>query len=165
MGVGMGYSLTIGEAEIDYDAGSTTEGQEFDFGDFWIHVSAKGEKNDDAPAFGEPTDYTNQRWPSYSSWHYFCEYANLFDVFYNDRGSINGGHPGAMPVTKEMQKRINKSYMIIKGKFPNVIASFEKNELSDEEYEANAAMCRLKWLKYWVDWSLENCQQPVFVNS
>lgn len=161
----MGYSLIIGEAEIEYNVGGDYEGQNHDFGDFWIHISGRGESHDEAPAFGEPTDHTNSRWPSYSSWADFCEYTNLYDVFYNESGNLHGGHPGVMPVTKDMKVRIDKAYMLLKGKFPNVIASFDKGELSDEEFEANAAMCRMKWLQYWVNWSLENCRQPVFANS
>jgi len=161
----MGYSLIIGEAEIDCDVGGTYGDNEFDFGDFFVHVSARDESHEDAPAFGEPTDHTNERWPSYGSWHNFCEYANLFDVFYDENRNLRCGHPWAMPITKEMKKRIDRSYMQIKGKFPNVVASFEKGELSDEEFDANAAMCRIKWLKYWVDWSLENCRRPVLSNT
>ncbi len=31
--------------------------------------------------------------------------------------------------------------------------------------EENDYATRLEWLKYWVDWSLENCDKPVFCNT
>lgn len=28
-----------------------------------------------------------------------------------------------------------------------------------------AALCRGEWLAYWLRWAVDNCKQPVFVNS
>ena len=56
----MNYNLTIGEAVVVVD-----------WDEFGIVVSAKKEHHDIAPAFGEPTDYSNQRWPSYTAWEDF----------------------------------------------------------------------------------------------
>jgi len=76
----MGYDLTIGEAEFKVDK----VGDDFvdNIQEECIRVTVAEIKHDNAPAFGEPTDYTNVRWPSYSSWAIFCEFAELEHVFY-----------------------------------------------------------------------------------
>lgn len=68
----MGYTLTIGEAEIEYDEDVA-------------RIRAQGMKLDDAPADGTPTDYTNSRWPSYSAWADFCRAVGLTDMMFSTR--------------------------------------------------------------------------------
>lgn len=122
-------------------------------------ISARGETQPNAPAFGEPTDYTNNRWPSYSAWANFCRDTGLYDLFYWDNGRLKGGHPGAHPITKEMQIEINAALERIQKLHPDAKPTFEN------EIEIEGTLCRLTWLKYWVDWSLENCKHPVIANT
>ena len=51
----MGYTIAIGELE------TVTES------DGYKHKYVKTVTLDNAPAYGEPTDHMNERWPSYSS--------------------------------------------------------------------------------------------------
>lgn len=146
----MGYSFTIGEAVIDMSPDDGLESS--------CRVDARSEHHNTAPAFGEPTDYTNERWPSYTAWFDFCEATGLMDVFYYDR-NIRGGHPGAFPVTKEMQVMVDTAMIRVKKLHPNAKATYD----NDDPIEGN--LCRLTWLKYWVDWSLENCERPVVANT
>ena len=57
-------------------------------------------------------------------------------------------------------------------KYPNCRAGYSTkiNEkegfFEDIDWPAeNNHAVRLEWLKYWVDWALENCECPVFYNS
>ena len=138
----MGYSLIIGELEVDYINSED---------DPYISLSAKGEKHDDAPAFGEPTDHTNQRWPSYRAWNDFAKEVGLTDLFYghNRDDILLQTHPGCVPLTESHRREIN--------------AAMSKADLDDKDmFWYNA---RLQWLHYWVNWALDNCEKPVFANS
>ena len=157
----MGYTLKIGELEVNYDKEEE-----------YISLEAKSEKHDNAPAFGEPTDYTNSRWPSYSSWSDFCKFAGLYDLFFNKETGLIREHPGCVVLTERHKEEIDKAYNEFKKKYPNAVAAYSpiidysKGVYSDEEWpEENGLLCRLEWLKYWVDWALVNCERPVFYNS
>lgn len=148
----MGYTLTIGEAKIvSYEE----DGLEAS-----CHISVDSVRHDDAPAFNEPTDYTNQRWPSYSSWHDFCEYAGIFDVFYYETGHFRGGHPGAFPINKEFKEAIDTAYNRLKMQ-----AKTLDPDADIFETKLGGAWARIQWVKYWTDWALENCTTPVLANS
>lgn len=154
----MSYTLTIGEANLHYDQ----KGE-------YCKIEAMAMSDPKAPAFGEPTDYKNERWPSYSSWANFCKVTNLHDLFFNEDNGILRNHPGCVPLSMRHKQEIDEAYESFKSKYPNVIAEYSPkilNDIPDENWpEENGTMCRLEWLKYWVDWALKNCQQPVFDNS
>jgi len=154
----MGYNFTIGNASVYYN-------QE----DEYCKIEAESARSDNAPSFGEPTDCTNERWPSYSGWHNFCRVTNLHDLFFNEENGILRDHPGCVPLSIRHKKEIDKSYKLFRSKYPNVVAEYSSkilNDIPDENWpEENGALCRLEWLKYWVDWALENCEKPVFENS
>ena len=170
----MGYTLRIGELQIEYI-------QEDD--EPRIDVSAKGFHHDDAPSFGEPTDGESQCWPSYSSWHEFCEFVGLYSLFYGTnqrRGErirddyLIQEHPGCVPLTERHRKEINKALGDFKEAHPNATPTYGKpcpegeNPLMWEDKDnpnENAWMVRLVWLHYWVNWALDNCKQPVFQNT
>jgi len=148
----MGYTLVIGEAEINFDNDDGLESS--------CSLTARSERHDNAPAFGEPTDFTNERWPSYSAWSNFCAETGLEDVFYhNGGGHLRGGHPGCIPVEIEMQKRVRSALEAYKAAHPKAEATYER------ESKIEGHLCRLVWLDYWVSWALENCERPVFANS
>lgn len=154
----MGYSLIIGEARV--------ESYEEDGLEALCYITAEKAHHPDAPAFGEPTDHTNQRWPSYTSWYNFCEYADILPAIYetdaygNASGSLRGGHPGAFPINKEFQDNINTAYNHLK---------MQAKTLDSEEdifsTDIGGAWARIQWLKYWTDWAMENCTHPVLANS
>lgn len=122
----MGFNITIGELERP----KVRDG----------YYSAKKVRLENAPADGVPTDYTNQRWPSYTAWGDFCEAIDI-----NERLMIND-HPGFMPVNFILQQAVDKAYAKIKS--------------LPEEHQP-----RLEWLKFWVDWAMKNCKVPAIVNT
>lgn len=147
----MGYSITIGELHVDK---YPDDGIESDC----ISFSAKGVHHESAPAFGEPTDFTNSRWPSYSAWSNFLEYAGLYDAFFCN-GRLIGGHPGVRLVTKDMLELIQQSKLRMESANPPPVATMENYT------EKNGYYCRIIWLEYWCKWALENCETPVIANS
>lgn len=148
----MGYSLKIGELKVETEIDICG----LDSG-VYTYLTVENESHPNAPAFGEPTDNTNERWPSYSSWSNFCETAGLTDLFYPDGRNIRGGHPGAFPIEDEFMTQLYQRYMDFKEKYPDAETNFETEE--------NGALCRLEWLMYWCNWAHKNCKQPVFTNS
>ena len=153
----MGYLLTIGELDIEYS-------QEEEF----CNIVARGFKNSDAPAFGEPTDFTSSCWPSYTVWLDFCKFVGLTELFFNKDDGILAHHPGCVPLTQRHKRAIDSAYLNFKRKYPNAKAGYspKRGVYDDPNWpEENNWFCRLEWLKYWVDWALANCKRPVFQNT
>ena len=148
---------------------------------------------DDAPAFGEPTDNTNARWPSYTSWADFCRELDIVDVMYA-KGMTKGAtgyfecggkelyplmpeHPGAGPITKGHLLYIEAAAARYIRLHPDHIAQYpplkegiedtgynlKSDYVDDPKYDGH--LCRAEWLLYWLRWALENCEQPVFTNT
>jgi hypothetical protein len=149
----MGYSLTIGEAKIEKDEDQA-----------YIYIDVATVSHDEAPAYGEPTDNTNMRWPSYTSWAGFARFFNLYDIFFDEEVGLIREHPGAALITKEHKDRIDEELEVFKKEHPNAVARYDNKEDGDEN-DANSYLVRLEWLKYWVDWALENCENPTFRNT
>jgi len=97
----MGYSLTIGELKSEI----IEEGLESR-----LHNFAEDVKLPNAPAFGEPTDYMNCRWPSYTSWAQSMRTVGLYDFMYDKQIGLLRNHPGCVPLTKEHRDVFNLSY-------------------------------------------------------
>jgi hypothetical protein len=170
----MGYNLTIGEAAFEVDkVGDNSYTETLD--DEFIRVVAKPVKLDNAPAAGEPTDYTNERWPSYTQWHDFAKKVGLMDVLfqYNEvRGyyDIRGGHSGFFAITPAFKAEIDKAVKNWLKKYPDAkpeyVEEYTGGDSRFPEYvERHAMMVRLHWLQFWTDWALENCECPIFVNT
>lgn len=149
----MGYKLTIGELKTSINEDGLYSS---------IYNYAEDMKLDNAPAFNEPTDYTNSRLPSYTSWSNFCEFTELYDLFYNSHYGILRDHSGCVPLTKEHKKIIDKAY---ENFYKKCIPGFSKDDCDTNWPPEREHAARLEWLKFWVDWALENCKQPVFYNS
>jgi len=153
----MGYTLAIGEAKI--------ESYEEDGLEASCYIKVNAARKASAPAFGEPTDYTNERWPSYTSWYNFCEYAKILPTMYymnidGSFGNFRGGHPGAFPINKEFKEAIDTAYNRLKMQ-----AKTLDPDADIFETDLGGAWARIQWVKYWTDWALENCTTPVLVNS
>lgn len=167
----MGYSLVIGER------GS---------GRGW---NARPEliNHPDAPAFGEPTDHENQRWPSYSGWEDFVqavsEYTPEFALRFGqwERGNTRPNtvlrkHPGVYRLWSKdvvLVEKALKSYLLFKhgmtlsdlkmGEYP--LPKWGDGFMSEDQNNGDQNLARLVWLHYWVKWAVENCTTPVFYNS
>ncbi len=106
-------------------------------------IAAKVVRLNNAPADGVPTDRTNQRWPSYTGWTDFYEAVGLKEMFEKD---ILSHHPGFVELKQKHKQNVDFAYRSIRNFHPD-------------------HQPRLEWLKFWIDWALENCKRPVFVNT
>jgi hypothetical protein len=185
----MGYTLKIGKKEIDQeykkdiyadclDDGLTPE--EADRQSSMLAVNVVDEEFKDAPAFGEPTDFTNGRWPSYSSWSLFTRLTETGFLFYEESGEFKGGHPGHFSITKEWLSDLKHFAQRFRDRYPDSIASFDETVDSHnitieyiDNYDktvnhvpANYMLCRLEWLEYWAEYALDKYgSEAVFYNS
>jgi len=178
----MGYDLKIGEAKIIHC-------------DEMVSIDCDIVRLDNAPAYGEPTDRENQRWPGYGSWAKAMEALGLTDVMFNERNGGDGSfewdgetrypligiHPGVMPITKEhvayIEDRIvsyKSSHPAHRAEYPPPKPGAEPIDVTgtlyrDEDYvdapEYDGWLCRGEWLLFWTRWAVENCDHPVFVNT
>jgi hypothetical protein len=188
----MGYTITIGQADIEWDCDRVT-------------IIAQSRYNDRAPAFGEPTDYTNSRWPSYSGWGNFCRALGLMDLFFGnqtgtlgiyefvdgvlDLGTSPDGidpliwesamdqvraklptiptlmpeHPGTVPLLPTHLAYARSKVESYRLAHPNAIAKFPAEVDADPNHDGN--LCRAEWLLYWMEWAINNCDKPIFYNS
>lgn len=158
----MGYNLTIGEMNIEYNNDDDCP---------QVRPRAMGEGHEGAPSFGEPTDCTNSRWPSYGSWSDSMTFIGLEGMFYDTKNrddSILQDHPGCIPLTQKHRKEVNAAMVEYKIKYPNAIPTYGNPKGWDEDPDnpdENSYMTRLVWLHYWINWAMDNCKQPVFENS
>ena len=162
----MGYTLIIGEAEMQYDKD-----------DLWLRLSAELANAEDAPAFGEPTDHENQRWPSYTGWTEFSRESGLEPLFFGggwdremrcyrdcpegyhrDRPLIDS-HPGVAPICQGDLDVIKSAISKRREKTGEKPPGFSDDDSLDH------VLARLIWLEYWFEWALRTCKIPVFANS
>lgn len=147
----MGYSIIIGEH-------IPSDGEDLSW--------AQSVRLDEAPAFAEPTDHTNERWPSYSGWADFLEAVGLTYLSPRTGGyatdpdcpPLMEEHPGSMPVLPIHLERIEAA----KEAYHKRIG-LEKLPGWGEGQDPQLA--RLDWLVFWVRWALKNCKNPVCANS
>jgi len=150
----MGYNIKIGELEVTF---STEDGRE---SVVELNAKTEDEREESFLNVGEPTDGTNMRWPTYTSWANFAEKADLYEFFFDDCEGLIRQHPAVYPLCEEHRQIVNEKYRSFKKKYPESIPSYEY-----EDNEVNGALVRLEWLKYWINWALDNCEKPVFCNS
>jgi len=164
----MGYNLSIGQAEMEFN-------KEYSH----LSIDVQYISLPEAPAFGEPTDNSNQRWPSYSVWRSFTKSVGLEDLFFDKEFEGNNGeqclireHPGFTVITDYHKGEIDKAYADFYKNNPSCKAGYSPllddtlGIYEDNEWpECNNQAVRLEWLKFWVDWSLDNCEIPIFKNT
>lgn len=148
----MGYSLYIGQGRLLRHKQWT--------GSHYARARCITHKG--APAYGEPTDGTNMRWPSYSSWTKFCYFVGLTDMFFNPETGLMRNHSGCEPLLPVHKEQIDFALIELMKKYPHAIARMS----DDGAYgDCDMQLARLMWLKYWVDYALKHCSSPVFYNS
>lgn len=128
-----------------------------------------------APAFGELTDCTNQRFPSYITWENFTRVAGLYNLFYDKRSGLMRKHPGIEHLTRKHKTIIDRAIRAYESKHdvgPSSGKKFSYKTIvdmhfypsrlnqKDDDWNYN----RLVWLKFWVDWALRYCKKPVLFN-
>lgn len=117
------------------------------------------EEHETAPAYGEPTDHTNSRWPTYSGWDRFSSFVGLHKLMFDPKSGLMRSHPGCTILTNKHKEAIDKAYDQFYINYPDAKPTLS----TDKEEDQNAI--RLEWLKYWVDWSINNHKKPRFFNS
>lgn len=94
-----------------------------------------------APADGVPTDFTNTRMVSYYGWAEFLYNTNIpIQIIIDD-------HPGFVRVSEVTKSVIDNAYKRI------------------DSLERSSDVARLEWLKFWIDWALTNCKNPIIQNT
>ena len=140
----MGYTIIIGES---YFEDSDPEMK------YWSCIITEDSY---APAFAEDaaTHTTNCRKPKYSEWTSFLRRTGLYDLFMNEDDGLMRKHPGIETLTEKHYTRINEAYLI-----------FSAIEDTSDANAVDADFVRLKWLRFWVRWALDNCQNPSIYND
>jgi len=146
----MGYNITIGKPYtyiVDEETGET-------------RTEAETVEREDAPAYGEPTDYMNERWPSYSAWADFLDFTGLSKVFFEEgTHSLKGGHPGFIEITDEIYSEIKEIYRKYKVKHPFATPTFETEKFNDMH------LARFEWLMFWLNHSFKNNKKTIVSNT
>lgn len=160
----MGYEFSIGEA--------TLQVVDVDEGRFEVGVYVPRVELASAPSF--PGDalsgQSNQRSPSYTVWSAFCREEGLYQLFYNDRGNLHGGHPGAVLLTDEWRAQIRAALeRHVRLGEPGWCECarcdpFSKPLEFHQHTVRDGNLARLLWLQWWVDWALKTCQHPTIHN-
>ena len=150
----MGYVIKIGNA-VDFEVESVTQ--------------------EKAPTFGNPTDYTNELWPSYTAWADFCKDTGLYDLFLNREadGALMRNHPGIALLTEEVRGIINATLAKRRAEAEALGKIAAYCEFDDDGFKSSCPepcpshdyqLCRLEWLAFWVNWAMDNCSYPVIQN-
>jgi len=173
----MGYSIVVGEKSKNNCLDDMINDAKEDSYEIYIdsiEYVAKPESLDTAPAFGEPTDNMNQRWPSYISWYAFIYSAGLNEIFFDDNDNLIGRHPGYIEITTEIYEDIKSKYIRFKMQNKGAIASFEDEDF--EKYDKisyiknykipiNNTLARFEWLMFWLDYSMEKYESTIISNT
>jgi hypothetical protein len=162
----MGYTFKIGNAEPEFSK---------EDGKLYAAWTVSGTKSEDAPTFpgDELTGNGNSRSPSYSVWPEFCRAAGIYDLFFDDRGDLIGGHPGCILITdrhlsevRAASKRMQAAATKPPGfcGYPKFDRESRKWITPDEGvYDHNLA--RILWLEWWMEWAVKNCDTPAIQNT
>lgn len=167
----MGYTLTIGEALIDYNE------------DF-VSIDAEHVTHPDAPTHCPFTKDGNSRSPGYSAWSEFCKEADITPLFYGGGWQSPGyapcpegfhreicllnDHPGAMPISAKDADYISQKLAQYCSTHPEAEPGFwdfgEHTGWKEIDNGKDPVLARLMWLDFWMRWAVENCKRPVFAN-
>jgi hypothetical protein len=158
----VGYNLKIGNAVLEEVDPDDCDGK------FCAKYLIEGAHHDGAPAFGEPTDYTNQRWPSYSAWADFCKETGLHALFFDKYDGIMREHPGCFKLTEDHLGQVREALERRKqttGGRPPGFYDYDEETQQDVDNGNDPQTARLVWLEYWMAWALEHCERPAIENS
>jgi len=74
------------------------------------------------------------------------------------RALLNGSD--GVPLTWVHMAAINQACTAYLERHPSVFSVKSDDSLSVEDFHFE----RLRWLKFWIEWALESCDTPVFLN-
>ncbi|WP_372852623.1 hypothetical protein [Pedobacter sp.] len=107
------------------------------------------------------TDHTNVRNPFYSTWEIFAEAVGLYNFFFEKEIGLLNSADGVSPFTKAHQEVIHAACSAYVEEYPFVFSIKAPDSLMEEDFHFE----RLRWLKFWTDWALTNCDTPIFLNE
>lgn len=169
----MGYSLTIGEAEMRVPSAEEVRKR-------WcsphIRVIAKEAVSADAPTFpGDGlTSNSSSRSPSYSGWHDFCRETGLTELFYSEESGLLREHPGCVVLTSdhltEIATALDRYRTMRPGARPGWREPIDggdwyRGPFKPETEGLDGNLARLIWLEWWTRWALANCKVPALWNT
>lgn len=151
----MGYTFKIGNAKPVFSK---------DYGELRAAWEVEPATSDSAPTFpnDETTGNGNSRSPSYSVWADFCRQVGIYDLFYDDRGSLRAGHPGCAMITADDLSVVKEArqYYEAKVTLPPRFEGWDYEGPQRYDYH----LARILWLEWWMDWALKNCETPAIEN-
>lgn len=154
----MGYSITIGNATPWHEKADGLRSG-------W---SVALEKRDDAPAFAdEPTQFENQRWPSYGAWTGSMKALGLNELFFGDEGFFVE-HPGCVQITPghlAIVKAALTRHRETNGGKPAGFFGYDNKTHTEIDNGNDPDLARGVWLEWWMEWALANCETPAIQNS
>lgn len=169
----MGYHLTIGNAELEFDAAELR-----------CAPTVVGFADIEAPVFpnDEMTGDTSERSPSYTAWHHFAALTGLTTLFFGGTGwddergrykdcpegyhreeGLIAQHPGVAVLCDGDLQEVRRALAEWKAKHPDTVPGFGNWDGGDSHYDYTLA--RLIWLEFWIAWALKNCERPAFGNT
>jgi hypothetical protein len=154
----MGYTIRIGNATPYH------ERYEDELIAKWRVEPAK---HDAAPAFGEPTDKENQRWPSYTAWAGSMRALGLYDLFLSGDG-LMAQHPGCKIISREHVEQVLAAVerrRATNGGRPAGFFKYDAETHQEIDTGSDPDLARGEWLAYWMKWAIENCETPAIENS
>ena len=155
----MGYTISIGNA---------TPWHEKDEDSLRAGWRVARVKHDAAPAFGDPTDHQNQRWPSYTAWNDSMRALGLHDLFFKDYEGLMAQHPGCAPITAGHAAIVKAAVLRRRETNGGKPAGFHDMDLKTFQTTDNGNdpdLARGVWLEYWMEWAVANCETPAIQNS
>ena len=158
----MSYSIYIGEMteerEVDEDTGVP-----------YLKVRVMAVTHPEAPTFpgDKMTGNSNSRHPGYSAWWNFLREAGLPCPPDDPRPFLVETHPGTRILTKADLLLVEEALARWKPTGPPGFKTDPRWDKDHDPTDANdydGVLARLRWLKWWMTWALENCERPAVYN-
>lgn len=143
----MGYNIHIGNAVLTSD----------DQNEYYVVIPVVELSN--APIFdgdGSPRQ-SNVRWPSYGGWADFVDSAHLRGLFFDEENGLMRDHPGVFKLTTDHLRQVKEAMANWQTTHPGAVAGFEDGQ--------DRILARLRWLEFWLQWAIDNCEMPAIKNS
>jgi hypothetical protein len=152
----MGYGLYIGNADL------STDGHD-------LFIDVKDITLEEAPDYKDFFAKGNSRHPSYTGWSEFAKEVGLYSYFFHGDDAVIRDHPGEyvltqsdVIVTSDAKERYRESNREVLEKIELWEVPNRDRFTHEENIKYNYV--RLDWLEFWIRYSVENFEIPIFKN-